>query len=154
MNNNKLFSQHYFGDNTRYEDKPKFRLRILKCLEDFTNANHPQLIYLKCRSQMGLDIEKTTTVSPRYKTIYQNTYHVEKLFAEKPITDILDFIGTCFNALAPNQNNNQHLKESLKRFVQEINLIFREESMCYVLHDDGQVRYYPDEEFHQLINAL
>lgn len=151
MNDKKLFSQYYSSDTSRHEDKEKFRNRLLKYLEDFVNANFPQQIYLRCRSQMGLDIEKISIPSIRRPGDIH--YSVEKLFYKKLIRDILDFVTVCYDALAPHQDSNAHLKGSLEKYIEEVNLIFREESMCYVLHSDGRVRFYPDEEFHELIKC-
>lgn len=49
--------------------------------------------------------------------------------------------------------NSLSLKEIREKYVNTINNIFSEESMCYVLHDDGCVRYYPDEEFQFLVKS-
>lgn len=151
MDDRKLFSQFYSTETTKNEDKEKFRLRFLKYLEDFVNHNSPQTIYLKCRSQMGLDIEKIPV--PNMRRPDQHLYAVERLFAKRPMADILDFAGVCYYALEPHQSNNPYLTKSLERYLIEINTIFREESMCYEMHNDGRVRYYPDDEFHAAAKA-
>jgi len=151
MDDRKLFSQFYSVDTNKYEDKPRFRLRFLKYLEDFVNHNSPQNIYLKCRAQMGLDIEKIPLANARRRDEY--LYAVEKLFAERSMFDILDFAGICYYTLEPYQADNHYLVDSLKNYLIEVNKIFREESMCYVMHYDGRIRYYPDEEFHQTIKS-
>jgi len=100
---------------------------------------------------MGLDIEKIPM--PNMRRPDQHLYAVERLFAKRSMTDILDFAGVCYYALEPHQSNNPHLTESLKQYLIEINTILREESMCYEMHSDGRVRYYPDDEFHVIIKA-
>lgn len=152
MKDKKLFSQYYSTDNSTYKDKPRFRLRLLKYLEDFVNTNDSQLISRKCRSKMGLDIKKTQ-ISSRQAHRLEFHYAVEQLFIDKPITDILDFAGVCYYALAPHQAQNPYLVSTLLTYKEEVNSIFREESMCYELNDAGDIRYYPDEEFQKLIQC-
>lgn len=88
MDDKKLFSQYYSKDTTRYEDKEKFRNRVSMYLEDFVNVNFPENIRLKCRSKMGLDIEKILTLD--FKKEYR--YAVENLFYKRPVGVILDFM--------------------------------------------------------------
>gem|GEM_PF-7106046 len=151
MSDKKLFSQYYSTDPTKYEDKEKFRLRLLKYLEDFVNHNFPTTIELKCRSQMGLNIP--TLQWPTLTRPDQVRYMVESLFAKRSVSDILDFVGVCYGALEPHQSNNPSLRQTLKTYIKEVNVIFREESMCYEMHDDGRVRYYPDTEFQHAVKS-
>lgn len=152
MSDKKLFSQIYSTDSTIHADKKKFRNRLLKYLENFVNANSPEVIYEKCRSKMGLDIEKVKKSIPELAfqpDRCQYVFLVEKTLDNRPINDILDFIGICFYAIEPDQNK----QPSLKTYIKEVNSIFREESMCYELNDNGKVQYNPDEEFHQVTKS-
>lgn len=146
-----LFSEFYSEDASRYEDKKKFRQRFLKYVEDFVNVNFPETIRLKCRAKMGLDIERIPM--PNMRRPDEQRYAVEKLLADRPIKDILDFAGVCYYALEPSKENLSSLSESLNLYIQQINEIFRDESMSYVMHDDGRIRFYPDEESHKLIKS-
>ncbi|MES2204998.1 MAG: hypothetical protein V4496_07245 [Pseudomonadota bacterium] len=147
MSDKKLFSQFYSTDLTRYEDKPKFRNRLLKYLEDFINSEVKSVsvdIYTNCRHKMGLDIKRDISS-------WGIQYCVERTFSEASafIRDILDFITVIYDSCVSDINSQR----KLKNFIIEINRIFQEESMCYVLHDNGSVRFYPDEEFHQIVKC-
>lgn len=58
MDDRKLFSQFYSSEMTRNEDKPKFRNRLLKYLEDLVNSGWPGDTFRLCRHVMGIDIKK------------------------------------------------------------------------------------------------
>jgi len=153
MDDKPYFSQYYSRDIMRYQDKDIFRRRLLKYLHYFVNHNLPETIDQKCGAQLGLNIEKDESLKPTVMANYKDRYLVEKTFIEKPVAVILDFVGACYFALEPHQNDNPDLVDKLKKYIEEVNAIFREESMCYVLHPDGKVRYYPDDEFHELIKC-
>lgn len=150
MGDNKLFSKHYSEDSTRHEDKKKFRNRILKYLEDFVNAGWPHDTYRHCRTEMGIDLK----YEQKAGNAHFHRYLVEDTFnnSDTPITDILDFISVVYDSLLPHKNELDTEKR-LITYVNEINRIFKEESMCYVLHENGRVRYYPDDEFHSLVKS-
>lgn len=59
MSDDSLFSQFYFPESTRHEDKTKFRNRLLLYLEDFVNSGWPSDTYNQCRYQLGITIERT-----------------------------------------------------------------------------------------------
>lgn len=147
MSDNQLFSQFYSADTNAYEDKQKFRSRVLKYLEDFTQRYYPRDTYLLCRSKMGITL-KTTSLP------HGILYNIEDTFITcTPISVVLDFITVVYDSIVPHLNEQILEKDALKKFINSINEIFQEESMCYVLHDNGRVRYYPDEEFHQAVKA-
>ena len=137
MNDKKLFSKHYSNDTDRHEDKPKFRKRILKYLEDFVNDGCWLAVYKYCRTDMGIDLE------PRGFTY---GYFIEVTFADSQnVAAILDFITIVYNAFLQSKHSHR-----LEKYIKTINRIFSEESMCYVLYNNGCVRFYPDKEFQQL----
>lgn len=143
MGNEKLFSKHYSNDNNRYEDQQKFRDRILKYLEDFVNSTYPVDTSKHCRTEMGIDLDFTLA----------GYYCVEDTFLKTQISDILDFITVVYDSLFPHLKDSINNEIKLEAYVKEINRIFKEESMSYCLHDNGRVRYYPDEEFQKSIKS-
>lgn len=151
MNNKKLFSAFYSTDIELHEDKIKFRNRILKYLEDFVRRSFPYQTYLKCRSEMGISLK--TIPHPQHP--YEVIYCIEDTFnsADTPITDILDLITVVYDSVADSLLNSTLDKDTLETFISEVNRLFQEESMCYVIHDNGCVRFYPDEEFHQAVRC-
>lgn len=152
MDDRKLFSQFYSTDTTINEDKLKFRNRLLKYLEDFVNLGWPGDTYRICRHVMGVDIKKR----PRDRVPNQSYYCVEETFntVDTPVNDILDFISVVYDSLIPYVDDNKvSSKARLDEFIVQVNNILQEESMCYFLHDNGRVRYYPDEEFHKAIKS-
>lgn len=145
-----LCSLHYSTDKTRYEDKEKFRRRLLMYLEDFVNAGWPGDTYRLCRWVMAIDIKKETSKNnPR-----DQYYCIEATFNNpyRNIVDLLDFISVVYDSQYIHTHEG-YGEKPLNDFVETINNIFQEESMCYVLHDNGRVRYYPDEESHQLTKS-
>ncbi len=151
MDDRKLFSQFYSADTTRNEDKPKFRNRVLKYLEDHVRSGFPNLVNKLCRSKMGIDIKSIK--GDRYRD--HVIWCVEDTFKGSgvSISEILDFISVVYDAEEEHIPGSSLPVSRLKDFVDAINRIFQEESMCYVLHDNGRVRYYPDEEFHRAVKA-
>lgn len=152
MDDRKLFSQFYSTDTTINEDKPKFRNRLLKYLEDFVNLGWPGDTYRLCRHVMGVDIKKR----PRDRVPNQSYYCVEDTFnsVDTPVKDVLDFISVVYDSLVPYVDDKTVSSGArLEEFIVQVNNILKEESMCYVLHDNGRVRYYPDEEFHKAIKS-
>ncbi|KTC83710.1 hypothetical protein [Legionella brunensis] len=149
MTDSRLFSLHYSADTTKYEDKKKFRNRMIKYLHDVINEVDPQNTQKLCRQQMGITI-------PAYRSsinILNFIYDVENEFCKEEIEihNILDLITVVYDSW--DQINSHSLKSIREKYVININKIFSEESMCYVLHDDGKVRYYPDEEFQLLVKS-
>lgn len=145
MSDTALFSQFYFPEITRHEDKEKFRNRLLMFLEDFCNSSWPKDTYNQCRFQLGIKIELGA----------QGYLWVEKTFNKPavPISQILDFISVVYDSLLPHVNGSYSSRPKLNELIYKVNTIFQEESMAYVLHDNGRVRFYPDEEFHQLVKC-
>jgi len=148
MSDNQLFSQFYSADANVYEDKQKFRNRVLKYLEDFTQRCYPRDTYLLCRSKIGITL-KTTSLPHGLLYNIEDTFNI----TSTPISVILDFITVVYDSIVPHLSEQILEKDTLKKFIHNINEIFQEESMCYVLHDNGRVRYYPDEEFHRAVKA-
>ena len=146
MNDTRLFSQFYSNNTIKNEDKPKFRARVLKYLEDFVRECFPSDTYRLCRTEMGITIKYTVYT-------YGTSYFVEDTFKDLDVKDILDFITVAYNSVAFRIAGPSLPKEKLEIFIKNINRIFQEESMCYVLNDSGCVRYYLDEEFHRLIKS-
>lgn len=74
MNDKKIFSKYYSSDSSRYEDKPRFRDRILKYMEDYINSEDSlgSVVFRKCRSEMGLNLI-------RAEGVYGYVYLVELL---------------------------------------------------------------------------
>ncbi len=152
MDDRKLFSQFYSTVTTKNEDKPKFRNRLLKYLEDFVNSGWPVDTFRLCRHVMGVDIKQR----PRDRVPNQSYYCVEETFnsADIPVKDILDFITIIYDSLLPRLDDKTvSSKDKLAELIPQVNRIFQEESMCYVLHENGRVRYYPDDEFHRTVKA-
>ncbi|MDP1603881.1 MAG: hypothetical protein Q8M03_11515 [Legionella sp.] len=150
MNNSQIFSKFYSIDTTRNEDKPKFRNRVLKYLEDFTRRCFPHATYMHCRSEMGISLKFIKNPDHPRSVIYciEDTFNKQ----DTPISDILDFITIVHDSVT-SQPDSPLEKNTIAKFIDEINRIFHEESMCYVLQDNGRVRYYPDEEFHQAVKC-
>ncbi|MES2219279.1 MAG: hypothetical protein V4501_12820 [Pseudomonadota bacterium] len=149
MSNEKLFSKFYTVETTQNEDKPKFRARILKYLEDFVRRCFPENTNRLCRTEMGINLKHI----PNPRIPNRVTYCIEDTFIALEITDILDFISVVYDSVAPEIPSSSLDKDTLEIFIKDINRIFQEESMCYILHDNGRVRYYPDEEFHQAVKC-
>lgn len=149
MNDKKLFSKFYSTEVTRNEDKSKFRNRVLKYLEDHVRGGSPASINLLCRSEMGVDIK----VVKGDRHAHDVKYYIEDTFGNLDISEILDFITIVYDAEQEYLPDSTFPKDRLDKFVKNINRIFQEESMCYVLNENGRVRYYPDEEFHQLVKS-
>lgn len=151
MNNSQIFSKFYSTDTTRNEDKPKFRNRVLKYLEDFIRRCSPQATYMSCRSEMGITLKSIQ--DPIYPLSV--IYCIEDTFStpSTPISDILDFITIVYDSTAAILPGSSLDDDTISKFIVEINRFFREESMCYVLQENGRVRYYPDEEFHQTVKC-
>lgn len=140
MSNTKIFSKHYSKDIEKHKDKPKFRARILRYLEDFNQCGFPHDTYLLCRHELGIDIIMQKK-EPR-----QTTYKIVDTFKESNIETILDLITIVHDANKKKYEENK-IDINISTFYSTVNSIFREESMCYTLNDKGRVRYYPDEEF-------
>jgi len=150
MNDSQIFSKFYSIDTTRNEDKPKFRNRVLKYLEDFTRRCFPHATYMHCRSEMGISLKLIKDPNYPRSVIYciEDTFNKQ----DTPIADILDFITIAHDSVA-SQPDSPLEKNTIAKFIDEINRIFKEESMCYVLQDNGRIRYYPDDEFHQAVKC-
>lgn len=149
MSDDALFSQFYFPETTRHEDKVKFRNRLLLYLEDFVNSGWPGDTYRLCRYQLGITIEKTGIDQRRFRLEVEKTFNKQEI----DISQILDFISVVYDSLLPHINGSVSSQPMLKELIEKINKIFQEESMCYILTDNGRVRFYPDEEFHQLVKC-
>lgn len=146
MSDDALFSQFYFPETTRHEDKVKFRNRLLLYIEDFVNSGWPKDTYDLCRYQLGISIKRD--VSGNHLWIEQ-TFNKQEI----DISQILDFISVVYDSLLPHLNGSYSSQPKLNELIEKINRIFQEESMCYILTDNGRVRFYPDEEFHQLVKC-
>ncbi|HAU0263606.1 TPA: hypothetical protein JBF32_14315 [Legionella pneumophila] len=146
MSDDALFSQFYFPETTRHEDKVKFRNRLLLYIEDFVNSGWPKDTYDLCRYQLGISIKRDAS---------GNHLWIEQTFnkQEIDISQILDFISVVYDSLLPHINGSYSSQPKLNELIEKINRIFQEESMCYILTDNGRVRFYPDEEFHQLVKC-
>ncbi|HHT9910526.1 TPA: hypothetical protein ACT9LC_001692 [Legionella pneumophila] len=149
MSDEALFSQYYYPETTRYEDKDNFRNRLLMYLEDFVNSGWPGDTYRLCRYQLGITIEKSTGIDLRSRLEVEKTFNKQ----EVQVSQILDFISVVYDSLLPHANDSVSSKPRLVELVEKVNKIFKEESMCYILNDNGRVRYYPDEEFHKLVRS-
>ncbi len=155
MENEKLFSKYYSNDTARYEDKEAFRKRILLYLEDFIPQSclEPYRVRSECRSELGIDIETTTEKDRKWIC----KYHIEKAFDRKEISKILDFLTVVYDAAKNGYEKNPatltQTQSVLMEYVNKVNKIFQDESMCYVMYENGRVRYYPDEEFHKSVRS-
>lgn len=120
-------------------------------LEDLINAGWPGDTYRLCRSELGIDIKKR----PRAKVPNQTHLCIEETFStDTPVKDLLDFISVVYDSLDLHRDDKVvNSKDKLAELVAQVNRIFQEESMCYVLHDNGRVRYYPDDEFQRAVKA-
>ncbi|HAT9096875.1 TPA: hypothetical protein JBB34_00005, partial [Legionella pneumophila subsp. pneumophila] len=89
MSDDALFSQFYFPETTRHEDKVKFRNRLLLYIEDFVNSGWPKDTYDLCRYQLGISIKRDAS---------GNHLWIEQTFnkQEIDISQILDFISVVY----------------------------------------------------------
>lgn len=149
MTKRRLFSQHYSNDITKHTDTIKFRERIVKYLHDVINSADPLSTQKKCRQKMGITIPAFPNSLNPMKLIYAVEDSFNKI--DIKINDILDLITVTYDSWE--EMNPFSLKDIRKHYVTTINEIFDEESMCYLLHEEGCVRYYPDEEFQILVKA-
>jgi len=152
MTETQYFSKYYSEDSTRYEDKDKFRNRVIMYLHDEVQKGSPRTTYTLCRQKLGINIPISTVDPVRHAYRYE----VEKTFNQTNISvsDILDFISVVFDSWEQGKKDNEtFFKKMQEQFIEKINEIFQEESMCYVLHENGLVRYYPDNEFFSLIKS-
>ena len=125
---------------------------MLKYLEDFVNSCWAGDTYRLCRREMGIDIKKR----PKERVPNQSYFCVEETFNFPgiPVKDVLDFISVVYDSLVPHLSDQAvSSKDKLDELIIQVNRIFQEESMCYVLHDNGRVRCYPDDEFHGAVKA-
>ena len=146
MNDDALFSQYYFPETTRHEDTVKFRNRLLLFIEDLVNSGWPKDTYDLCRYQLGISIKRDSSGNHLW---IDQTFNKQEI----DISQILDFISVVYDSLLPHVNGSYSSQPKLKELIEKINKIFQEESMCYILTDNGRVRFYPDEEFHQLVKC-
>jgi hypothetical protein len=148
--NNANYSKYYSTETAKHKDKPRFRARLLKFIEDFVNSSYAAETYRLCRSELGIDIERVIDTASR---IQRYRYHIENTFnhADLSIEDILDFLTVVYDSSKPGLENNNNNK--LLNYIETVNKIFREESMCYIFTENGRVRYYPDEESHKTISS-
>ena len=152
MDDQRIFSKFYSSDTTRNEDKQIFRNRLLKFLEDLVNSGWPRDTYRLCRHVMGIDIKER----PRDRVPNQSYFCVEETFnlADMPVKNILDFISVTYDSLLLHLDDTAvNSKAKLAELTAQVNRIFQEESMCYVLNENGRVRYYLDDEFHRAVKA-
>ncbi|VVC75008.1 hypothetical protein AQUSIP_02820 [Aquicella siphonis] len=152
MSEKLVFSKFYNTDQTKNEDKPKFRNRILKYLEDFVQIFYPAETNRLCRSELGITIKQENLGRHRNDIKYcvEETFSVSGI----SISDILDLITIVYDSILPHRDELSDVhKEKFENYINDINRILKEEAMCYVLNDDGRIRYYPDEEFYKSVKS-
>ena len=141
------FSLFYSSEASIYEDKPNFRKRILKYLEDSMYCFSSDL-YQSCRRELGIDIIRLPG-----NRIW--IYKLEETFKEGDIKTILDLVTIFYNCMddywIQRKEPNKRLKQ-VTDFLATVNRILTEESMCYRINDKGEIRYFPDQEFNHVVN--
>jgi hypothetical protein len=148
MKDMKKFSVYYAKNEEMHTDTPEFRDRMLKYLEDVFNSGYPLEFYTACRKELGIDIDFRPG---QHAKILINKYYFEEALKNVDIKKILTSITVIYNVMANHRDTwgNQKLDD----FVNGCNSILQEESMCYIVYEDGKVRYYPDEEAHKQIKC-
>lgn len=96
MTSKRLFIQYYSTDATKYEDKKKFRDRMVKYLHDAINEYDPKSTQKLCRQQMGI----TIPALPNSNNLLELIYVVESEFSkiDTKINDILDLITVTYDS--------------------------------------------------------
>ena len=101
------------------------------------------------QKKLGVDINY---VKGRYRVPERLHYNVEETFQSKDIKIILDFITVIYDA-CKTEYEKMRDTNTLKEYIKSINEIFQEECMCYILLENGRVRYSVDEEQSKVIKS-
>lgn len=147
------FSQIYCKSTETLKDSERFRVRLSQWLwEELDNHSLGAAI----ARELGHSIQS-----------YQNaigtwTYDIANFIKQAAIGVALDIITVAYNLLRDRKNYSSwgSIKADEKRyfngisnqqkFLEFVNVCFKEENLCYLVSGDGIVHYSPDIEFHAL----